>query len=124
MQRSVENCSNVMPAKRDLSAALGRNLPKQDIQRGPPFHLSPNPEQDAPAINSPQPLAPAEDRTSAQVHKSAEASAIKRTSQGQRLRVDLMREMKRIAFEDERKLYEVMEEAMEQYIERRKASRE
>lgn len=113
-----------MPAKRDLGAALGRNLPKQDIQRGPPFHLSPNQEQDVAATNSPQPSAMAEDRTSAQVHKSAEVAVIKRISQGQRLRVDLMREMKRIAFEDERKLYEVIEEAMEQYIERRRATQE
>ncbi len=113
-----------MPAKRDLGAALGRNLPKQDIQRGAPFHLSPALEQDAAALNSLHPPALAEDHTSAQVHKSAETAVIKRTSQGQRLRVDLMREMKRIAFEDERKLYEVMEEAMEQYIERRRAAGE
>ncbi len=45
---------------------------------------------------------------------------VTRVSQGQRLRVDLVKQLKRIAVEEDRKLYEVMEEAIEQYIEQRK----
>jgi hypothetical protein len=106
-----------MPAKRDLGAALGKNVPKPEIQRGSPFQLSPGVEEGTSTSTN-------DTRTSAQTHKRTEAPVIKRTSQGQRLRVDLMREMKRIAFEDERKLYEVMEEAMEQYIAWRKETPE
>jgi predicted transcriptional regulator len=43
---------------------------------------------------------------------------VTRVSQGQRLRADLVKQLKRIAVEEDRKLYEVMEEALEQYIER------
>ncbi len=57
-------------------------------------------------------------RTSAQDRDAPER--VTRVSQGQRLRVDLVKHLKRIAVEEDRKLYEVMEEAIEQYIERRK----
>ena len=65
---------------------------------------------------------------SAQVHESvpppsrtrttAAPERVTRVSQGQRLRADLVKQLKRIAVEEDRKLYEVMEEALEQYIER------
>ncbi len=58
-------------------------------------------------------------RTSAQ-HAGDAPERVTRVSQGQRLRVDLVKQLKRIAVEEDRKLYEVMEEAIEQYIERRK----
>ena len=48
----------------------------------------------------------------------AAAERVTRVSQGQRLRADLVKQLKRIAVDEDRKLYEVMEEALEQYIER------
>ena len=36
------------------------------------------------------------------------------------MRADLIKAMKRVALEEDRKFYEVMEEAMEQYLDRRK----
>ena len=107
--------------KRSLSDALSQSMPQRPIQRGPSFQLSSPTEQDT-AVPTTEPAAEPED-ASAQVHKRTEPTPVKRTSQGQRLRVDLMKAMKRIAFEDERKLYEVMEEAMEQYIQRREEQR-
>ena len=65
-------------------------------------------------------------RTNAQTHKrtNAQASAadepVERVSQGQRLRVDLIRALKQIALDDDRKLYQVMEDAIEEYIDRRR----
>ena len=112
-----------MPTKkRSLSDALGQSLPKRPIQRGPSFQLSSTNEQETATPVAEQTTVPEPESTSAQVHKRTEPAPVKRVSQGQRLRVDLVRELKRIAFEDERKLYEVMEEALEQYIERRRAA--
>ncbi|MDP9310145.1 MAG: hypothetical protein M3R24_04500 [Chloroflexota bacterium] len=62
--------------------------------------------------------AQASKRTSAQSHDVPERIA--RVSQGQRLRVDLVKQLKRIAVEEDRKLYEVMEEAIALYLERRR----
>jgi hypothetical protein len=44
-----------------------------------------------------------------------------RVNRGYKLREDLIKSMKRIALEEDRKLYEVMEEAMTQYLDRKKA---
>ncbi|MBN9390812.1 MAG: hypothetical protein J0I20_22470 [Chloroflexi bacterium] len=45
----------------------------------------------------------------------------KRVSRGYKLREDLIKSLKRIALEEDRLLYEVMEEAMVEYLERKKA---
>ena len=64
---------------------------------------------------------PKEESTSAQMHISTSAQpAPKRTTRGYRLRDDLIKQCKRIAVEEERKLYEVMEEALEEYLSRKK----
>lgn len=47
----------------------------------------------------------------------------KRVNRGYMLREDLILDCKRIALEDRRKLYEVMEEALAQYIARREEER-
>lgn len=61
-------------------------------------------------------------RTNAQV--PIEAERVTRVSQGQRLRVDLIRALKQIALDDNRKLYQVMEEAIEEYVQRRRRSQQ
>jgi hypothetical protein len=45
----------------------------------------------------------------------------RRVNRGYMLREDLIKSIKRLALEEDRKLYEVMEEALEEYLERRKA---
>jgi hypothetical protein len=58
--------------------------------------------------------------TKAQVHNNTGTQEKpKRTTRGYRLRDDLVKRCKRIAVEEERKLYEVMEEALEEYLARR-----
>lgn len=67
-------------------------------------------------------LAPPRERTNALSHNSVSAKVEpKRVSRGYKLREDLIKSLKRIALEDDRLLYEVMEEAIEQYLERQKA---
>ena len=57
--------------------------------------------------------------TSAQVQKSEGAQV--RQSRGYKIRDDLVKECKRIALEEDRKLYQVMEEALEEYIQRKRS---
>lgn len=54
---------------------------------------------------------------------SSEEAEIQRFSRGIRIRDDLFFECKRIAVEQRRKLYEVVEEALEDYILRYEASK-
>jgi hypothetical protein len=57
-----------------------------------------------------------------QERRNAEVSKEwKRVNRGYMLREDLIKSIKRLALEEDRKLYEVMEEALEEYLERRKA---
>jgi len=46
--------------------------------------------------------------------------AAKRVSRGYKLREDLIKALKRLAVDTDKKLYEVMEEAIEEYLERHK----
>lgn len=53
-------------------------------------------------------------------HEQGPISGSKRVNRGYALREDLIREYKVLAAKDGRKLYEVMEEALEEYLERRR----
>ncbi|HSH77211.1 MAG TPA: hypothetical protein VLA19_01615 [Herpetosiphonaceae bacterium] len=112
-----------MAAKRSLDDMLSAGTSKPVIRRGQGIRLSTDAAQEEAAAAEATAAAELE---SAQAHKRTnapdrdEAARVTRVSQGQRLRVDLVKELKRIAVEEDRKLYEVMEEALEQYIERRK----
>jgi hypothetical protein len=108
--------------KKDLAAMLGDEPQKRPIRRGQPVRLS---TEDAPAAET-------RERTSASSHGSEIAGTQKRTSAGTQgepkrvnrgyaLREDLIKDFKHLAVEEDRKLYEVMEEALEEYLARRKA---
>ena len=103
-----------MADKRKLAQMLPEEEEKPVLRRGAGLRFSTEPEQ----TESTQVSAQVHKSTSAQRHSNKQ-EAVKRVSQGQRLRADLIKAMKRIAVEDERKFYEVMEEAMEQYIQQR-----
>lgn len=47
-------------------------------------------------------------------------SATKRTKRGYALRDDLIKSLKQVALDEDRKLYEVMEEALEEYVARKR----
>ncbi len=102
-----------MAAKRSLTDALRTKQPARPIQKGEGFRLSTQSEEEGSA-----------EGTSAQVHNDTKAPKVLRPSKGQRIRTDLLKEVKRIAFEDDRKDYEVIEDALEQYIARWKESKQ
>jgi len=62
-----------------------------------------------------------QDRTNAQSRKGAPEARV-RINRGYALREDLVKDLKRVALDEDRKLYEVMDEALEQYLARRRAS--
>ena len=110
-----------MPAKKDLAGLLGGagDAPLPEIRRGQGMRLST--EQGQPQGQADRTSAETQDRTNAQAHKSA-AVPPTRINRGYALREDLVKALKRVALDEDRKLYEVMDEAMEQYLARRAAA--
>ena len=101
-----------MPAKKDLGSLLGKETAPPEIRRGQGMRLST--EQAAKESIS----ADAREGDSAQSQKSAVAGP-RRINRGYALREDLVKRLKRLALEDDKKLYEVMEEALSEYLTRR-----
>jgi len=109
--------------KRDLGSLLGGDASKPPIRRGQGMRLS---------TEASLPEAPAQEerdagpqkRENAEVRKRGSAEARKRINRGYALREDLIKACKRIALEEDRNLYEVMEEALEQYVTRWKAEQQ
>ena len=63
-----------------------------------------------------------QDSENAQSHNRASAKSqnkTKRVNRGYQLREDLIKDMRRVALNEDRKLYEVMEEAISDYLERK-----
>jgi len=77
------------------------------IQKGKPLGLSTEEGENTPS----------QQRTNA-----SDKQQPKRTKRGYALREDLVKNLKRIALEEDRTLYEVMEEAMEEYLVRKRES--
>jgi len=99
-----------MPAKKDLGTLLGKETTPPEIRRGQGMRLS---------------TEGGEDRTSADAHERISAQSQKRESAGPRrinrgyaLREDLVKRLKRVALEEDKKLYEVMEDALVEYLAR------
>ncbi len=108
-----------MAGKKDLSALLGAEGAKPALRRGRGMRLSTDGADGG---------AGAED---AQTHEDENALSHQRTSantepvrvnRGYKLREDLIKACKRLALEEDRHLYEVMEEALEAYLERHAAT--
>lgn len=107
-----------VPRKKSLDDMLGEGETTPQIQRGQGYQLStdtPNPNEDITTTPTESERRNAE--TQKRIVKPPEPV---RTNRGFQVRVDLVKACKRIAFEEERKLYEVVEEALEEYIDRRK----
>ncbi len=112
-----------MPAKRSLDQMLSDDTPQPTIRRGQGMRLSTESGQEA---GAPLQEVGASERTSshegeiAQTHQRTNAKdEPRRVNRGYKLREDLVKACKRIALEEDRLLYEVMEEALEQYIARK-----
>ena len=78
-----------------------------------------------PTVNAPAATSESHNRTKAESHNRTHAKMRnradipvrhKRVNRGYKLREDLIKACKRIALEEDRKLYEVMEEALAQYL--------
>jgi hypothetical protein len=88
--------------KEKLAGMLTNAKPSPQIKRGEALTLSTS--------------AKTHDRTNAQTHN--------RVNRGYKLREDLIKDCKRLALEQSRKLYEVMEDALSEYLDRQKGKRE
>jgi hypothetical protein len=112
-------------AKKTFLDELDKQPQQPPLIRGKGVTLStqqPEPTEGGPSVNT-------------DVHKSVEtetkqskgkgrAGQVERARLGNAIRKDLLFELKRIAVEDRRYDYEVMEEAIEEYIARRKGGYE
>jgi hypothetical protein len=107
-----------MPAKskQDRSTLLGGEPTKPAIRRGQGLRLSTEP----PAAESQEresAVSQSSENAVSQKRNTAETqSSPKRVNRGYMLREDLIKAFKRLAVDEDRKLYEVMEEALEQYL--------
>lgn len=97
----------------DKRQDLARNL--AGIQRGPGFRLS---TEAPPAEAPPAPAAEVPDRTNAESHSRPKATLTARVNRGVTVREDLMWELKALALQQRRKLYEVLDEALVEYLRR------
>ncbi len=105
-----------MAGKKDLTALLGTEGAKPALRRGRGMRLSTDAAGgDEEAVN-----ARTQERKNAQSHQRISAtSEPTRVNRGYKLREDLIKACKRIALEEDRHLYAVMEEALEAYLTQR-----
>lgn len=101
----------VSKKKESLDDLLKKDIPQGPIRRGSGYHLSTEEATIAPHQDEPQPshyrtIAPTEEKE----------PMVKRVNRGYKLREDLIKQCKRIALEEDRTLYDVMEEALERYL--------
>jgi hypothetical protein len=101
-----------MATKRKLTELLSESEQSPAIKRGQGLRLST--EVSAPPTSDPKEGAISHDRTIA----PANAKAVTRVNRGYKLREDLIKACKRLALETDRPLYEVMEAALIEYLER------
>jgi len=105
--------------KQNLSDMLGGPGTPPEIRRGRGMRLSTEPVESTNGANdAAQPAAPK--NAQSQDRMNAESRQPSRVNRGYALREDYVKQLKRIAVEEDRKLYEVMEEALAQYLARRR----
>jgi hypothetical protein len=107
--------------KNDLAARVA------NIPRGPGFRLSTEAAQEAPTAGPAEPVAEPQVSSSAETPERINAEpqnrkkAVQpiRVNRGVSVREDLIIECKRLALDDRRKLYEVLDDALTEYLQRR-----
>lgn len=99
-----------MPSNRDrVRESLAQSAAPPALRRGAGVTLSTDPTND---VQTPESV-------NAITQERAKAEMPERTSRGFAIRTDLVKALKRVALDDDKKLYEVLEEAVEQYLVRR-----
>lgn len=102
-----------MTGKRDLTTLLGNEAAKPALRRGQGMRLS----TDVPNDGGERADAQTQERDIASTHQRISANtAPTRVNRGYKLREDLIKACKRIALEEDRHLYAVMEEALAAYL--------
>ncbi len=113
-----------MAGKRNVSDLLDGTGKRTPIRRGRGFQLSTEEASEEQRTNEETSLDFTRNRD---IEKSRnredEAAKPRRIKRGYELREDLVKAFKVTAAEEGRKIYEVMEEALEQYLERRRQSK-
>lgn len=111
--------SSKSKAGQNLDDLLRPDVPQGYIKRGAGLHtsLDTNTDTNTPPVTD----SSVQNRTSAKTHKTTTSS--ERIARGYKFREDLIKQCKQIALDEDRKLYEVMEEALEEYIARKQMKR-
>ena len=103
--------------KAALAAKLDASSQKPALRRGAGMRLS---HEDSVAPSTPEET---QKRRNAETPNPAQQDAVpspfKRVNRGYQLREDLIKQLRRIALDEDRTLYAVMEEAFEEYVARR-----
>lgn len=108
-----------MPSNRkNLSEMLSGETAPPEIRRGRGLRLSTETADEDAAPLEAAADAQSQERTTAKSHKPL------RVNRGYTLREDYIKQLKRIALDEDRKLYEVMDEALAQYLARRRGQDE
>ncbi|MBA2681533.1 MAG: hypothetical protein H0U76_24430 [Ktedonobacteraceae bacterium] len=101
--------------KAKLSSMLNKQTPQPVLRKGQGFNLSTEAQY--------EPDQSVQNAESAEVRNHTTAPPKpKRSKRGYELRDDLVRECKQIALDENRKLYQVMEQAIEEYLARHKVT--
>ncbi len=108
-----------MAGKKSLDEVLSGELPTPIIRRGHGVRLSTDSEEGEQSMQ-PQEIEKSRNLEIEKPRMQGARSKVKRIKPGYELREDLIKACKRIAFEEERHIYEVIEEAIEEYLKRRK----
>ncbi len=108
-----------MPGKRNVADLLDDTPKRTPLRRGRGFELSTETTTDAQSTGeeSNPDISRNRDLNKSRNRENAPAKP-RRIKRGYELREDLVKAFKMIAAQEDRKIYEVMEEALEQYIER------
>ncbi len=110
-----------MAGNRDkLAGLLDKQRPKSTLKKGAGFRLSTEPTEEASEQIEPQ-AGNLEIRKSR--NQEISQNKPKRVKLGYAIREDLIKAYKRIALEEDRHSYEVMEEALEEYLARHRQSK-
>src|SRR5437867_6356878 len=108
---------SVMADKNKLAAALSDEKP---IQRGRGYHLSTaRPATEQPEAQEEAPNTETSRNLETKISRKEEG--VKRRKLGYEIREDLIRQCKQVALDEDRKIYEVIEEALVDYLAKRAA---
>jgi hypothetical protein len=101
--------------KQSIDDLLSVDVPQGPIRRGAGMRISTeeNASGEVEQPSSPTSIAQSHNRTIAPT----------RVNRGYKLREDLIKQCKRLALDEDRMLYEVMEEALEEYLARKQAAK-